>query len=105
MKNVNRMAESLSEPWKPLVVADVSGFQMKVAMLLGTFPWHAHDEEDELFYCLSGSFRIELEGESAQSLTAGDVVVVPAGRRHRPVADDSAVAVVFERAETKQYGD
>jgi hypothetical protein len=30
---------------------------------------------------------------------------VPAGRRHRPLAEESAVAILFERAQTKQYGD
>ena len=104
MKNVRRAAESLSEPWKPIVLADVNGFQMKVAKLLGEFPWHAHEQEDELFYCFEGSFRIEQIGAPSVSLTAGDVFVVPARRRHRSVAHDAAVAVVFEQAETKQYG-
>ena len=105
MKNVREVAESLTEPWKPIVVADVNGFQMKVAKLLGEFPWHSHQDEDELFYCFTGSFRIEQEDGPSVALTAGDVFVVPAGRRHRSVAHDAAVAVVFERAETKQYGD
>jgi quercetin dioxygenase-like cupin family protein len=104
-ENVERIADSISEPWKPVVVAEANGFQMKVARLHGEFPWHAHDAEDELFYCTEGSFRIELEGEDAVVLQAGDVFVVPSGRRHRPVADEPAVTILFEPAETKQYGD
>ena len=104
-QNVERISRSIAEPWKPVVVAEANGFQMKVAKLHGEFPWHVHDAEDELFYCTEGTFRIELEGADPVVLEAGDVVVVPAGRRHRPVADEPAVTVLFERAETKQYGD
>jgi mannose-6-phosphate isomerase-like protein (cupin superfamily) len=103
--NVNEIAQSLREPWKPVVAAEANGFQMKVARLDGEFPWHVHGAEDELFYCLTGSFRIESEGAMSVTLSSGDAHVVPAGTRHRPVADQPATALVFERAETKQYGD
>jgi hypothetical protein len=33
------------------------------------------------------------------------VYVVPKGRRHRPIAENPAVSVMFEPIETKQYGD
>ena len=102
--NVEEITAAITEPWKPVVVAEANGLQMKVAKLHGEFPWHAHENEDELFYCTEGSFVIELEDERPATLRAGDVVVVPAGRRHRPIADQPAVAIVFERAETKQYG-
>ena len=103
--NVNELAQSLKEPWKPVVAAEANGFQLKVVRLDGEFPWHAHEAEDELFSCLTGSFRIENEGAVSVTLSSGDTHVVPAGTRHRPVADQPAVALLFERAETKQYGD
>jgi quercetin dioxygenase-like cupin family protein len=103
--NVNELARSLKEPWKPVVAAEANGFQLKVALLEGEFPWHAHAEEDELFFCLIGSFRIENEGAMSVTLSPGDTHVVAAGTRHRPVADEPAVALVFERVETKQHGD
>ena len=104
-RNVEEMAAAITEPWRPQVVAEVQGFQLKIARLHGEFPWHVHEEEDELFHCVEGSFRIELEGAAHVELRRGDVVVVPAGARHRPVAEEPAVALLFERAETKQYGD
>ena len=103
--NVNELAQSLKEPWKPMVAAEANGFQFKVVRLEGEFPWHTHEAEDELFYCLTSSFRIENEGGPPVTLYAGDIYVVPAGTRHRPAADQPAVALLFERAETKQYGD
>lgn len=103
--NLNELALSLTEPWKPVVAAEANGFQLKVVRLDGEFPWHAHEAEDELFYCLTGSFRIESEGAISVTLSPGDAHVVPARTRHRPVADQAAVALLFESAETKQYGD
>jgi len=105
MRNVVEVAARLSEPWKPMVVAEVDGFQLKVVRLDGVFPWHVHEEQDELFYCVEGSFRIEQEWAPGVVLSRGDVVTIPAGRRHRPVADRPAVALLFERSELKQYGD
>jgi mannose-6-phosphate isomerase-like protein (cupin superfamily) len=100
-----QIARELREPWQPQVVAEANGFQMKAVRLHGEFPWHKHEQEDELFYCLEGSFRIEREGDELVVLSAGIMFVVPAGVMHRPVADEPALAVLFERAETAQYGD
>jgi len=103
--NVEDVAASITEPREPVVVAEANGFQMKVVRLHGQFRWHVHERQDELFYCAEGTFRIEQIGAATVRLRPGDVLVVPAGRRHRPVAEAPAVAVLFEPAATKQYGD
>ena len=46
-RNVEEMAAAIEQPWQPQVVAEVQGFQLKVARLHGEFPWHVHEEEDE----------------------------------------------------------
>ncbi len=104
MQNVNDIAARLTEPWKPLVVGEANGFYLKVVMIDGTFPWHVHQREDEMFFCLQGSFRIEQEWTPTAALQEGDVLTVQAGRRHRPIADEPAIALIFEKAETKQHG-
>ena len=105
MQNVKALAGRLTDPWKPTIVAEVGGYLMKVVMLHGTFPWHMHEAEDELFYCIQGEFHIEQEWAPNVLLREGDVVTIPAGRRHRPVAEEPALAILFEKAEIKQYGD
>jgi quercetin dioxygenase-like cupin family protein len=105
MQNIKELAARLTEPWKPVVVGEANGFLLKIVRLEGSFPWHVHATEDELFYCVEGSFRIEQEWAPEAVLEQGDVITVRAGRRHRPVADGTAVALIFERSETKQYGD
>ena len=99
-----RAVERLAQAWHPIDIARVNNAIVRLARLEGSFEWHAHDE-DELFLCWSGGFRIELEGSASIELAAGDLFVVPVGTRHRPVADHGpAYAILLERPETLQYG-
>lgn len=97
------LIKQLPGPWQPVDVARMNDAIVRVARLEGEFPWHVHDE-DELFLCWDGEFRIELEDGDAVQLNRGDVFVVPKGVRHRPVAATTAHALLLERPETKQYG-
>jgi quercetin dioxygenase-like cupin family protein len=101
--SIGEVAGQLAGPWQPRDLALVNGAVVRVARLAGEFPWHEHDE-DELFLCWDGSFRIELAGQEPVTLTQGDLFVVPKGTRHRPVASQTAHALLLERPETKQYG-
>jgi quercetin dioxygenase-like cupin family protein len=85
-------------------LAVVNEAVVRIARLEGEFPWHTHNE-DELFLCIDGTFRIEQEGGSPVSLSAGELFVVPKGTRHRPVAKTRAHALLLEKPETKQYGE
>ena len=101
--SIDAATAGLAGPWQPKDLVTVNDAIVRIARLDGEFPWHRHDE-DELFLCWDGSFRIELEGREAVSLSRGDLFVVPRGVEHRPVADHEAHAVMLERPETKQYG-
>lgn len=98
------LAASLTELWSPRVIGEVDDNYVKVAKVQGRFGWHAHADEDELFVVLQGQLRIELEN-GAVDLGAGEMVVVPKGVRHNPVAESECLLMLIERRTTLHTGD
>jgi mannose-6-phosphate isomerase-like protein (cupin superfamily) len=101
--SIEKVIQSLPGPFQPRDLVTANDTIVRIALFEGEFPWHEH-EEDELFLCWDGSFRIELDGQASVALGAGELFVVPRGTRHRPVAESPAHVLMIERPETKQYG-
>jgi len=101
------LAEKLSrfsEHWSPKIVATVNDSDVKLAKVKGEFVWHAHADEDELFLVLGGRLVIELrDGEVV--LGPGELVVIPKGVEHRPVAAEEVHLLLFERNSIRHTGD
>lgn len=97
-------AGALEELWSPRVVARVGDHYLKVARVHGTFVWHAHEGQDELFLVLRGRLRIEME-EGSVTLGPGEAFVVPAGVRHNPVAEEECWLALVEPVDTLHTGD
>jgi mannose-6-phosphate isomerase-like protein (cupin superfamily) len=103
--NFDQACQSIHQHWSPKVVGQVNDQYVKVAKLLGSLAWHAHDEEDELFWVVRGSLKIELDGQESVVLSPGEMFVVPKGVRHNPIADDECWIVLIETVTTKHTGD
>jgi len=99
------IAAALTEHWSPRVIGEVDDNYVKVAKVHGTFGWHAHADEDELFFILEGHLRIEIEAGEAVELDAGEMFVVPKGVRHNPVAAEPCLVLLIERKSTLHSGD
>jgi mannose-6-phosphate isomerase-like protein (cupin superfamily) len=98
-----KIAAALTERWSPRVVAELDDCYVKVAKVHGSLLWHSHDDEDELFYILKGSLRIEMEDRTVV-LGEGEVFVVPKGVRHNPVAEHECHVMLIERKTTLHTG-
>jgi mannose-6-phosphate isomerase-like protein (cupin superfamily) len=101
--NLAEKLRLLSDHWKPKIVAELNGQYVKLVKFSGPFVWHHHDNEDELFMVVDGSFRMEFRDHSVE-LRPGEMIVVPRGVEHRPVADKEAHVMLFEPATTLNTG-
>ncbi|MGI8668743.1 MAG: cupin domain-containing protein [Aridibacter sp.] len=105
MEKVN-LAEKLAlinEHWRPKVVGELNGQEVKVVKFQGEFPWHHHENEDEMFMALKGNFRIEFRDKTVE-LSEGEFIVVPRGVEHRPVAEMEVEVLLFEPANVQNTG-
>jgi len=105
MEKVN-LAEKfalINEHWRPKVVGELNGQEVKLVKFQGAFPWHHHEREDEMFMALRGSFRLEFRDKTVE-LNEGEFVIVPRGVEHRPVADEEVEVLLFEPAQLVNTG-
>lgn len=105
MEKVN-LAEKfalITEHWRPKVVGTLNGQEVKLVKCRGTFVWHHHEHEDELFLVVRGRFPVEFR-DRAVDLDPGELVIVPNGVEHRTVADAEAEVLVFEPGGTRNTG-
>jgi len=93
----------ITEHWRPKVVAELNGQEVKLVKFQGTFVWHHHEHEDELFLGVRGRFRVELRDRVVE-VGPGELVVVPRGVEHRTSADEEVEVLVFEPAATRNTG-
>src|ERR1700681_2301840 len=89
--------------WKPKIVGELNGQQVKLVKFQGEFVWHHHDHEDELFLVVKGRFRMEFPDRQVW-LEEGEFLIVPRGIEHRPVAEEEAHVLLYEPASTLNTG-
>ena len=106
MKKIN-LSDKFSlfnDHWSPKIIGELNGQDVKIAKVKGEFVWHHHAAEDELFFVIKGLLKIEFRNETVQ-LAPGEMLIVPHGVEHKPIADDEVWLMLFEPAATKHTGD
>ena len=93
-----------SAQWSPKIVAELNGQHVKLVKFQGAFVWHQHEHEDEMFFVVRGRFRMEFRDRHVE-LGEGEMIVVPRGVEHRPVAEAEVWVMLFEPAGTLNTGD
>jgi mannose-6-phosphate isomerase-like protein (cupin superfamily) len=101
--NIAQKFALFHDHWSPKIVGELNGQHVKLVKFAGPFEWHHHDNEDELFLVVKGSFRMELR-DGQIPLEEGEFLIVPRGVEHRPVADREVQVLLFEPAATLNTG-
>jgi mannose-6-phosphate isomerase-like protein (cupin superfamily) len=102
--NLNDKLALINDLWNPRVVAELNAQQVKISKVKGEFVWHDHKDEDELFFIIKGSLKMEFRDKTV-AVNAGEMIVVPRGVAHRPVAEEEVWMMLFEPQNTKHTGD
>ncbi len=89
--------ERFSDHWSPRIIAALNGQEVKLAKFIGAFDWHAHPDEDEMFLVLKGTFTMEFRDRSVE-VGEGQMLVVPRGVEHRPIAEHECSVMLVEPA-------
>ncbi len=102
--NLEQKLSLFSDLWSPKIVAELNDSYVKIAKLKGEYVWHKHDHEDEMFIVISGFLKIELR-DQILDLSPGELVVIPKGVEHRPVAIEEVKVILIEPKTTLSTGD
>lgn len=105
MEKIN-IAEKLStftDYFNPRIAGELNGQLVKLVKFKGEFEWHHHDNEDELFYVVKGSFDMHMR-DKIITVNAGEFLIMPKGVEHKPVAIDEVEIMLFEPATTLNTG-
>lgn len=84
-----REAGQLTEYWSQRVLASGNGNLFKLAKGIGSTDWHIHDDQDEVFLVIEGRIVIQMRAGNVE-LGPGDLLVVPRGTEHCPLAEEEA---------------
>lgn len=78
-------AVNAGDIYEYIEIGRINGQMLNVVQVKDrTLDFHVHEESDELFYVIEGSFILEVENEKFR-MDQGDLIVVPKGIPHRPV--------------------
>ena len=102
--DVPALAEAAPHKWYNQTLCGVNGSVVRLGVIEGEYHWHKHDNDDEFFFVLSGTFIIDLDGRSV-ALSPQQGFVVPKGVIHRTRAPEKAVVLMVETSTVVPTGD
>ena len=103
--NIPASFDRIGELWSPHVAARVNGQEVRLAKIDGAFDWHHHDGVDEAFFVVKGGFTMRFRDKDI-AMEEGDMIVVPSGVEHMPVADQGECWIMMiENAGTLNTGE
>ena len=102
--DVNAVIAANKEQWFNQTLSQINGSVLRVGIIHGEFHWHKHDNDDELFYVVSGKLYVDTERGNFE-LSPNEGVTVPKGVMHRTRAPEQVVMLMVENAGIQPAGD
>ena len=102
--NLAEKLATFTEHWAPRTVTEFNSHDVMVVKVQGPFVWHKHDDTDDFFPVLAGEIDIEMPARTI-TFGPGEVLSVPQGVEHRPVAKEEAQIMIIEPTGTPNTGD
>ncbi len=101
---VSEIVENCSDKWFNQTLCKVNSSVLRLGIFEGEFHMHKHDDDDEVFFVLSGSIVLETENGNFE-LGENEGVCVPKGIMHRPIAEKRAIVLMIENDGIQPVGD
>ena len=102
--DVPALIAACTDRWYNQTLCKVNDSVVRLGIVEGEYHWHKHDDLDEFFYVVEGTFLIDLEDRTVE-LAPRQGFVVPRGLIHRTRAPRRAVILMVEGAGIIPTGD
>jgi mannose-6-phosphate isomerase-like protein (cupin superfamily) len=102
--DVPGLIAACKDRWYNQTLCQVNDSVIRLGVMQGEYHWHKHDNDDEFFFVLEGTFFIDLEGRSVE-LKPRQGFVVPKGILHRTRAPERAIILMAETSAIVPTGD
>ena len=76
--NLKSKLQAFNAQWHPHQIAEIEDMQVLLAKVEGDFVWHKHDEEDELFFVIKGTLRMQFR-DRTETVREGELILVHKG--------------------------
>jgi mannose-6-phosphate isomerase-like protein (cupin superfamily) len=105
MEKVNLAAKfkQFQDLWSPRIIGEINETAVKLVKLKDEFVWHHHDNEDELFLVVKGRLLMKFRDRDVW-LDEGELIVIPRGVEHLPVAPEEVHVLLVEPTTTLNTG-
>lgn len=102
--DVPQLVAECKDRWYNQTLSKVNESVARLGVMQGEYHWHKHDNDDEFFFVLEGTFYVDLEDRVIE-LKPWQGVTVPKGVVHRTRAPERAVILMMETAAIVPTGD
>jgi hypothetical protein len=93
--DVPALVAACKDRWYNQTLCKVNDAVVRLGVMEGEYHWHKHEDDDEFFFVLDGTFFVDLEDRSIE-LKPWQGFTVPKGVVHRTRAPQRAVIIMVE---------